>query len=342
MNSIKSNIRELSLSISPSGFEMEVMQIWKSMITPYVNEVYLCPLGDLVAHKQGKGDKSIMLVAHADEIGIIITNIDKAAKIAFFDEIGGIDTKLFLGRTVTVTNATGQFTGVIGSQPIHRQNRLQTQDPQRLEPKDLFIDFGASIDFINIGDSGVISPLFIENGNHISGKAMDDRIGLAIMVEVAKLLKDIPLMGNIYFVASTMEEIGARGVRTVANRIKPAQCIVIDTSIATDTPLSKQDNYSPIVLGKGAVITVGPNLDKNITDKLKGTASSYDIPFQIEVCAHPTGSDANPVQITQRGIPCGLLGIPCRYIHTPVETVDMDDIKSSVLLLTKYIINQFN
>lgn len=342
MNLLKKHINELSCAVSPSGYESDVMTVWKKLITPYVNKITNCILGDMVAEKKGNGNKTLLLSAHADEIGIIITKIDKEAKIAYFDEIGGIDTNLLIGRKIKIyNNQNSEIYGVIGCQPIHSQKSDKDRNIN-IRPEDLFIDFGDSIDLLNVGNYGVIDPVFVENGDFISGKAMDNRIGMAIMVEVARRLKDTSLNGTLLFVASTMEEIGARGIRPVINRYKPTQCIIIDVAIATDTPFHTKSNSSSIKLGEGTVITVGPNLDKKITADFQEIANKTGIPYQIDVCAHPTSTDANPVQIMNQGVPTGLISIPCRYMHSPVETINLKDVCQSIELLLNYIINFLN
>lgn len=342
METLRKNIKMLSCAIAPSGFESNVMKLWTDLIHPYVSRIEKCTLGDSVAIKTGRGSKSLLITAHADEVGIIITRIDKDSRLAYFDEIGGIDTSLLVGRMVRViNNLNGDVYGVIGCQPIHCQKYNKDQNT-RIRTEDLFIDLGDNIDSVEVGDYGVIDPSFIENGNFISGKAMDNRVGLAIMIEVAKKLESYSLDGNIFFVATTMEEIGARGIRPVINKYNPSQCIVIDVAIATDTPFHTKTNSSSIKLGHGVVITIGPNLDKYITKGLQSISEKLDLDVQLDVCSHPTGTDANPVQIMQQGIPCGLIGIPCRYMHSPIETINLKDVNQSIELLVNYIINFLN
>lgn len=340
MNQIGKDIHRLSSQISPSGFETNVVNMWMSLIKPYVNAVDVSSLGDGIAIMNGEDDQSLMIVAHADEIGFIITMIDSDKQIAFFDEIGGIDTRLFLGRHVKIVSSTGDIIdGIIGCQPIHCQPRFSNSENGRVEPKDLFIDFGNNISKVSLGDYGVIDQTCIESGDNISGRAMDDRSGLAVMIKVAQMFHGQTPKHTIYFVASSMEEIGARGIRTVVNRYSPSKLIAVDVAIATDTLLHSQNNRSSIELGKGAVIAIGPNIDHEISNQLQRMAKQEGIPYQLEVCARPTGTDANPAQIKLNGIPCGLIGIPCRYMHSPVETINIKDVESASRLIYNYTIN---
>lgn len=339
MNTLKKNIKKLSGAIAPSGFESNVMKLWTDLISPYVTRIDKSTLGDRVAVKTGMGSKSLMLAAHADEIGIIITRLDKKSGFAYFDEIGVIDTNLLIGRIVRlINNQKCEVLGVIGCQPIHCQ-KFNKEQNLKTRTEDLFIDLGDNIESVEIGNYGVLDPSFIDNGNYISGKGMDDRVGLSILIEVAKKLESFSLKGDLYFVATTMEELGARGIRPVINKYNPSQCIVIDVAIATDTPYHSKSNSSSVKLGEGVVITIGPNLDRIITKELQSISKKNELNFQLDVCAYPTGTDANPVQIMSQGIPCGLIGIPCRYMHSPVETINLNDVNQSIELLVNYIIN---
>lgn len=341
MDSISDCIYKFSEQAAPSGFEAGVINAWKESIRQYVDSVRTSSLGNGVAIINGDEATSIMIVAHADEIGFIITRVDLDKKIAYFDEIGGIDTKLLPGRIVEFTNVKGEkVAGVIGCQPIHCQSRFESSESLRLEAKDLWIDFGDNIEKIALGDYGVISQSCVRCGNLISGRAMDNKSGLSVLVELASMLKDFPVRPRpkIYLVASTMEEIGARGVRTVVNDISPYMCVVVDVALATDTLYHNKANSSPIVLGGGPVITVGPNLDKEMTSKLQSIAKQQSLSYQVDVIGHPTGTDANPIQIMQSGIRCALVGIPCRYMHTPVETINVCDIKVATEIIYKYLL----
>ena len=339
MDTLTKYIHSLTALVAPSGFESKVINVWKQLIEPYVDSFAETPMGDGVAILNGNDEGSVMIVAHADEIGLIISRIDKEKKIAFFDEIGGIDTKLLVGRSVEFFNSDGQsIKGIIGCQPIHCQNRLQNQNNTQLEPSDLWIDFGDNIENITIGDYGVISQPCVKIGNIISGRAMDDRVGLAVMIDVARKLQGHHLNKKVYFVASTMEEIGARGVRAVVNRLAPSLCLVIDVAIATDTPFHNLANKSTVNLGDGAVVTIGPNIDNAISCKIQSIARQNSLSIQLEVIAGPTGTDANPVQISRDGIPCGLIGIPCRYMHSPVESVNILDITVATDLIYHYLL----
>lgn len=339
MDKIRNCIYKFSEQASPSGFEAEVVNAWKESINQYVDSVMVSSLGNGVAIINGDEASTMMIIAHADEIGFIITRVDLDNRIAYFEEIGGVDTKLLPGRIVEFFNVNGEkVTGVIGSQPIHSQSRFSPSESPRLEAKDLWIDFGDNIEKIELGDYGVIRQSCVECGNLISGRAMDNRAGLAVLVEIARMLKDFPVRPKIYLVASTMEEIGARGVRSVVNNISPSMCIVVDVALATDTPFHNQSNKSPIVLGNGPVITIGPNFDKEMTNELQAIAKHQSLSCQSDVIGHPTGTDANPIQIMQSGIPCALIGIPCRYMHTPVETINIYDIKLAAEIIYKYLL----
>lgn len=338
-------LKLISNIIAPSGYEKEVIDTWCAEISQYVDEIHHTNIGNAVAIKYGCGDnrKKIMITAHADEIGIIVTYIDNNGYL-YFDEIGGIDTNILPGRTVLIKGLDNKIVkGVIGVKPIHLQKEFGPK--QSLNPEDLWIDINvdnkdSALELVELGSIGILESFNFQQGTRMIGKSMDNRCSLAVMVSIAQNIFEENCYDDIYFVATTQEELRGRGAQTAAFTINPDICIVLDVTHATDYPGMSPVRDGDIKLGKGVVIAIGPNMDNEITKKVVSLAKNLDICHQIEIFSRPTGTDANVIQISRDGIRTLLLSIPCRYMHSPVETIDIDDLKSCCTLITGLIENR--
>lgn len=334
-------IRILTKS-SPSGSEEQVTNLFTDLVSPFVDEVYTDANGNCIAHKKGKGPK-VMLMAHADEVGLMISYVDKDGFL-YFKEIGGIDTNILPSQRVWIHSAKGPVLGVIGRKPIHLQDK--SEGARELNPEDLWIDISASdkaqaLESVQIGDVATIisEPVVMPNETIVS-RALDDKIGLAVLVGVAQNLNEIK--ADVYLVASVQEELGARGARMVSEYVKPDVGIAIDVTHATDYPTMNPIKDGDVSLGKGAVVPLGPNMHKDVSRQLVSIAHEKDIPVQIEAIAKPTGTDAREIQVSGCGIKTGLVSIPCRYMHTPNEMVSLRDAEYAVRLLTEFLKTSVN
>lgn len=335
-------LEQAAKTVTPSGNEKEVLDLWSNEMSDYVSDTYHTSLGNSVAVKNGTctDKKKIMLAAHADEIGLIITYIDNDGFL-YFDEIGGIDANLLPGRVVSIKGLNNIVNGVIGIRPIHFQER--DSNKVNLSSGDLWIDIhvkdkDGALNFVQIGCVATLASEFLVSGTRYIGKAMDNRCSMAVLLSVAKYLQNVDVKNDIYFVATVQEEIRARGAQTVAFSVNPDTCIVIDVTHATDYPSMSPIKDGDIKLGNGTVIALGPNMDNSISRKLISVASEKKIKYQLEAFAKPTGTDASTIQIARNGIPVGLVSIPCRYMHSPVEIVDEEDLKMTTELLVEFIL----
>ena len=328
------------LTPSPSGSEERVTALFAEAIRPYVDEITTDPNGNCIAYRKGKKGPKVMLMAHADEIGLMISYIDDRGFL-YFNQIGAIDTNILPGLRVIIQGKNGPVTGIIGKKPIHLQNEKEAGKP--LSPEDLWIDIAASdktdaLTKVQVGDVATFEP----NANCITddriiSKSLDDKIGLITLIGVAKSLKDSKTDKDVYFVASVQEELGARGAQMVSEAILPDIGIAIDVTHATDYPSMSPAADGDIQLGKGPVIPLGPNMTKGINQSLTTIAESQKIPYQVEAIAKPTGTDARMIQVAGHGIKTGLVSIPCRYMHTPGEMVSLTDTDNTIILLTEYL-----
>lgn len=332
------------LTPSPSGSEERVTALFADTIRPYVDEITTDVNGNCIAHKHGNGPK-VMLMAHADEIGLMISYIDDRGFL-YFNQIGGIDTNILPGLRVMIQGKNGLVTGIIGKKPIHLQNEKEAGKP--LSPEDLWIDIAAAskadaLTKVQVGDVATFEPnAQLLSDDTILSKSLDDKIGLAILLGLARNLQSISTDSDIYLVASIQEELGARGAQMVSEAIRPEIGIAIDVTHATDYPTMSPAADGDIRLGKGAVIPLGPNMTKGINQSLIAIAEAHKIPYQVEAIAKPTGTDARMIQVAGQGIKTGLISIPCRYMHTPGEMVSLSDADSAISLLTEFLKNREN
>jgi endoglucanase len=321
-------IRRLVETNSPSGNEEVIRALIQAEIEPLVDEWRVDPLGSLVGYKKGTvGDKRIVLAAHMDEIGVMATYIDEKGFIRF-TSIGGIRTLTCVGSRVIFANGT---TGVIGlEEKSAKAGRAPTFDQ-------LYLDVGATSPAdcpVQIGDSAAFVRPFVAQGTRLISKAMDDRIGCAILIETLRQLKETPQ--DIYFVFSVQEETTLSGAQTSAYGIDPDLAIAVDVTFTGDTP---ECHPMAVSLGKGPAIKIqdrGMIAHPAVRDLMIDCAKDADIAYQLEILTGGT-TDAAAIQLVRAGVPAGCLSIPCRYIHTPSEMVDMRDVEHSIQLLSEVL-----
>ena len=275
-----------------------------------------------------------MLEAHYDEIGLIVTEIMDNGRIKFMP-IGGIDTAILPSSFVTI-HGKKDVTGVIGAKPPHLQSADESKKKYKTE--DLYIDAYMTKDelegVVRIGDSISFNskPRQLLGGMY-SSKSLDNRGGVATLLLCAKALKEAGFKGKVIFLLSVQEEVGLRGATAGAYEIKPDMAIVVDVTFGTSPSVSSSESFP---LGGGGAIAAGPNIDPEIFDKLKAIAHKNDLPYSVEVIADNTGTNAWAIQVQAGGIPCGLVSLPLRYMHSHVETLDAMDIENTVTLLTEF------
>ena len=324
---MKSLIEKIISTPGPSGYEKHIREVILAEVKDYADEIKVDALGNLIVRK-GSGGKKFMLAAHMDEIGIIVTHVDKNG-FARFTNIGGVNPRYCPAGRVRFLDGT---IGVIGIEDI--------KDPYKVPPlSKMFIDLGATTQAdcpVKVGDVAVFERPFSELESRLVSKAMDDRISVVVMIETLRQLKSSPY--EVYFVFTAQEEVGVRGAATAAYGIDPDIGLAIDVTRTGDTPKGITMDVS---LGKGPAIKVkdaGMIVDPRIVDWMAKTAEKSKIPYQLEVLEHG-GTDARAIQLTRAGVPAGCLSIPCRYIHSPSEMVDLNDVENAVKLLAALLDN---
>ncbi len=316
-------IEQLTAIPGPSGYEQQIRAAIRAEVEPYADDIQVDALGNLIVRKGQKAanGKKIMLAAHMDEIGIIASHIDKNGFVRF-SNIGGVFPRYALGGHVRFLDGTR---GVIGSDLV--------KDPYEVPGLDqMFVDVGATSakdSPVKVGDVAAFERSFTELGSRLVSKALDDRVSCAVMIEVLRQIKETP--HEIYFVFTTQEEVGVRGAATSAFALEPELGFAIDVTRTGDTPKGIK---MAVELGKGPAIKVkdaGAISDPRVVDWMVSTAQKAKIPYQLEVLLHG-GTDARSIQLSRGGVPAGCISIPCRYIHSPSEMVDLQDVRQAVQL----------
>ncbi|HJR81892.1 MAG TPA: M42 family metallopeptidase [Anaerolineales bacterium] len=323
---MKKLLQNLTETFGPSGYEGKVREIVRAEIEPLVDEIRVDVLGNLIARKRpsqkSAAAKRIMVAAHMDEIGLIVSHVDEHGFVRF-SPIGGVFRRYVLGGRVRFLNG---IQGVIGFDRLDNVNELPTLDK-------VYIDVGASNRKdcpVKIGDIAAFDRPFTELGNRLVAKSMDDRVGVLVTIETLRVLKSSP--HDVYFVFTTQEEVGTRGATTSAYGVNPDIGLAIDVTPAGDTPNALK---MEMALGKGPCIKIqdpGMIADPRVVQWMVRAAEKARLPYQREVLLLG-GTDARAIQLTRAGVPSGCLSIPVRYVHSPSEMVDYSDVQNAVKLL---------
>lgn len=320
---MKDLIKKLTEAYGPSGHEEQIRETIRGEVEPFADEIRVDTLGNLIALKKGSGGgKRVLLAAHMDEIGLIISYVDEQGFLRF-QPIGGVDVMTLVGGRVQFADGT---VGVIA--PEKRGEFKKEPELTRL-----YIDIGATGRNQAQGRLGqavsFVRP-FADLGQRIVAKALDDRIGCAVLIETLRRLKGSP--HDLYFVFSVQEEVGLRGARTGAYGLEPEVGIAVDITVAADTPeadkLAMKLGAGPCIKVMDGNMVAHPGVKKLLID----TAQAHGIPYQLEVLDRGT-TDASAIQLARSGVPAGCVSLPCRYYHTPSEMIDLTDVENAVRLL---------
>lgn len=326
-------IKCLSEAVGPSGRETQVADVLRSLWEPFSDEVRSDAMGNLIALQRGNGPEprpALMSAAHMDEIALIVTGIEDG--FLHVNRIGGTDRRVLLGLEVTV-HGKEDLPGIIGSRPPHV---LKADERRHTLPwEKLFVDVGLSHEEVGarvpIGTPiSVRRPLISLKHGLVAGKAMDNRASVAVITLALQLLSRREHAWDFYAVATVQEEVGVKGALTSAFDLDPTIAIALDVTFAKQTDDSGAGTFP---LDKGPTIGLGPNFHPQVVERLREVAKNEEIPTHLEPMPGHSGTDAWGIQVAREGIPCGLLSIPVRYMHQPVETLALRDVERTARLL---------
>jgi putative aminopeptidase FrvX len=322
---------------APSGYEGPAAEIWREAAG--FAELSFDGLGSSIA-RVGEAAPLVAVVGHIDEIGLIVTHIDEKGFL-WFAPIGGWDPQILVGQRVEVRGRDGLVPGVVGRKPIH----LLEPDQRKkvVELKGMHIDIGAAdrdeaAELVRVGDPVVIAaaPVALA-GERLVSKSMDNRLGAYVALESLRRCHEGDGPGGSFAaVAAVQEEIGLFGARTAAFEVRPDIAIAVDVTHATDAPGVDEKEIGSHPLGSGPAIGRGSTLSPKVFELLVETAEAEGIEYSISASGRGTSTDADVLQISRSGIPTGLVSIPLRYMHSPVEMVDLRDVEATVALLAAF------
>jgi putative aminopeptidase FrvX len=338
--SVPEVLRKLLTAPGPSGYEQAAAVVFRDSASAFA-EVTHDTVGSSVARVKGTADGPLLaVVGHIDEIGLIVHHVDDDGFL-WFSGVGGWDPIILVGQRVEIATREGTVLGVVGKKPIHL---LKDEERKQVpELRHLHIDIGAANGDeargrVRIGDVAVIAgePLEYPNGRIVS-RSMDNRLGCFVAYEVARLVAEAGgAPGDVAGVAVTQEEITFAGARTTAFTLQPDVAIVVDVTFATDPPGSDEKELGTHKFGSGPVIGRGSTLDPQVFELLHAAGEEAEIPFTVAASARYTGTDADAIHLARGGIPTGVVSIPLRYMHSPVEMVQLEDVDNTAKLIVAF------
>lgn len=324
---------------SPTGHEYEAQAVVDRYVEHKVDAYRRDTMGNRFATVNCEGDPSVLFAGHIDELGLIVTYINDKGFL-YFDTLGGHDKSMISGRRVTILTKDGGIKGVTGKRAIHL---MSPEDRKKVpDTHQIWIDIGAKTkaeaeELVRIGDPAVYDQSFeLIRGSVGVARAFDDKAGAYAVLEAARRLTKGKLNARVTAAATTQEEIGTRGAMTAAYSENPDFAIAVDVGHATDSPDCDPRKYGSFKQGGGPIVCRGPNINPIVFDRIVECAEKAKIPYQLEADPRPTGTDARAIQVAGPGVATGLLSIPLRYMHTPSEMVDLEDIEYTIQLLVAF------
>ncbi|MEZ6124562.1 MAG: M42 family metallopeptidase [Planctomycetaceae bacterium] len=332
-------LRRLLNTPGTSGYEQQIQAVIREYVTPFADSVHTDIHGNVIASVNPEGSPRILLDAHCDQIGLIVRHIDDRGFIRV-NAVGGWDMQILLGQKMLVHTASGSIPGVIARKPIH----LLREDERKKVPSisELWIDIGSlsaeeTASVVRIGDSVTPQPSLTELRNgRLSGVAMDDRTGIWVIMNALRIVSERRPDAAVFAVSAVQEEIGLRGAQTSAYSVQPDVAIAVDVTHATDCPDIDQNEFGRITIGGGPVVVRGANANPRVFDLLMDTAAIHSIPVQINALARPASNDGAVIQVSRGGCATGLVTLPNRYMHSPVEVVAESDLAHAASLIAEF------
>ncbi|MGL4800202.1 MAG: M20/M25/M40 family metallo-hydrolase [Cellulosilyticaceae bacterium] len=332
-------LEQLIKTPSPSGDEVAVQRLWRDYVKGFAHQVETDNIGNVMAAINPDKPFKVMLAGHSDEIAFMVSHIDSSGYL-YLTKAGGISPKVALGMTVKVLGSKGILKGVVGVKPEHMGGAKE-----KLEISDIYIDCGAKskeeLDaYVSIGDYVIydVDYTYLLN-DQIAGRGLDNRTGAFIVAEVLRRVADQNPKVGVYAVSTVNEETNMGGAYFAASHIEPTMAIACDVSFATDHPDMNPKESGTVALGKGPILAKGAPINKKINQLLEKAAEKGEIPLQYELTPRSTGTDADRIRLTGKGVPVALVSLPLRYMHAPCEVASLKDIEQEIDLLVQMIGN---
>ena len=331
---IKKILSESTSTLGVSGQEACVAAYFAEQFRPYVDEVTVDSMHNVIARKKGNGPK-VMLCAHLDEIALMVNHIEDDGAVRFAN-VGGVDPRILPGSRVWVHGTKGKLFGTIGAMPPHLLSAEERTSNYKMDK--LHIDLGMTAEQVReqvrVGDMITFNTPFTELANgQVAAKSLDDRSCIAIMLRAAERLQKMICDADVYFVCSGQEEVGGRGAKTAAFAIEPDLAVVLDVGVSL-TPGCGPDVAKPLDM---PIFTHGPYVQPKLNKRLIDCAKAHHIKFSQEVSSRSTGTDADDIVISRGGVPTVIISLPLKYMHTAVETISLDTLEECARLLAHFV-----
>jgi endoglucanase len=339
--SIPEVFRNLLTAPGPSGYETEAVAVWRRAAEGFTSDVRVDVVGNCTARVAGTGDgPRLAVIGHIDEIGLIVRHIDDQGYL-WFTEVGGWDPLILIGQRVEVLTRDGRLPGVIGRKAIHLLRKEEREKVPEL--RDLHIDIGAADGdearaLVALGDVAVVDvePMLLPSRRVVS-RALDNRVGAYVALETVRLVAEAGgAPGEVIAVAAAQEETMLAGAMTAVFGLEPDIAIVLDVTHASDVPGADEREVGTHALGSGPVIQRGSMLHPKLFEMLRDTAEAEGIPVTVRAIGRRSGTDADAVALTRAGIPTSLVEVPLRYMHSPVEIIQLEDVEAAARLLAAF------
>lgn len=332
-------LKQLLHTPSASGFEHDIQDVVRTWASQFAEDVRTDRHGNVLAVVNPGGGPRVMLAGHCDQIALMVQHVDDNGFL-YVQPIGGWDMQILLGQNLTVWTKDGPVNAVVSRKATH----LLTGEERNKVPQftDVWVDIGAkdrkeAESLVTPGDPVTFALEYRDLRNGLAtSPAMDDKVGVWVVMETLRLLKGRPLQASIYCVSTVQEEIGLRGATTSSYGIHPTVGIAVDVTHSTDTPGNEKKQLGDVKLGAGPVLFRGANINRRVFESLRATAEAREIAVQVRGAPRATGTDANAMQLARDGVATGLIGIPNRYMHSPVEVVSLDDLDHAAQLLAEF------
>ncbi len=335
-------LKDLLQTPSPSGYERQIQDVVRAWSAPLAQEVNTDRHGNVIAMLNPQGRPRIMLAGHCDQIALMVQHIDDNGYL-YVQPIGGWDMQILLGQNLVVWTAQGPIPGVLSRKAPH----LMTNEERNKVPQfaDVWLDIGAkdrkdAEALVMLGDPVTFDLIGRDLRNGLfTAPGLDDKVGVWVVFEALRLLKDRPLQAAVACVSTVQEEIGLRGATTSSYGLHPEVGLAVDVCHATDTPGNEKKQIGSVQLGDGPALFRGPNINPRVFQRLHAAAKRQEIPVQVRGAPKATGTDANAIQLARDGVATGLVGIPNRYMHSPVEVVSLEDLDRAARLLAEFCVS---
>jgi putative aminopeptidase FrvX len=335
-------LKELLSKPTPSGYEEPGQRVVSAYMGRYADEVRTDVHGNVHAVLNPGGRYRVMLAGHCDEIGLMIMHIESNG-LLYFDCVGGVNVSLLQGERVVVHTEKGDIPGVIGVKPPHLMDAKEREGGKPIHAYDLWIDIGAkdkreAARLVQPGDVATIASGWTQlRGRKVACRGFDDRAGAFVIADVLRQLAGKSLNVAVHAISTVQEEIGLRGAHTAAHAVDPLVGIAVDVTFATDQPDVDAKRVGEAALGKGPVLHRGANFNRHVFKGLQTTAKRLKVGTQIQPITRGSPTDANAIQLARAGVAAALISIPTRYIHSPVEVIDLADLEATPRLIAAFI-----